>query len=144
MNTKRFPLLVGIVLLVALAFVGVASACGCTPGYWKQEQHFYAWPAPYSRNEVTSFGDLNGDGAADTPLDALKYKGGNNIDGARRILTRAYVAEILNEAAFGDDYPANPDDYAYIFWDTFRNGDRKTMLDLATQLDMWNNAGCPL
>ena len=138
MKTNRL-LLMGIVLLVALAFVGVASACeyGCTPGYWKN--HLEVWYTPDMR---TGFGDLNGDGIdPDTPLDALKYHGGNDIDGARRILTRAYVAAVLNKAAFGDDFPG-PDNFYREFWDTFDQGDRQEMIDLAGIYDGWNNGVC--
>ena len=139
MNTKRIPLLVGIVLLVALAFVGVASACteGCTPGYWKNN-YPGAWPVPNNPLGV----NLNGDSQPDTYLDALNYKGGTGVEGAERILLRAFVAAYLNSMAL-PGYEPTPV-VNEIFTSALDSGDRQTMLDAAAQLDAWNNVGCPL
>jgi hypothetical protein len=161
MNKKRLPLIVGIVLLVALAFIGVASACdyGCSPGYWKNTDP-NNWPAPLkpvmiiggpiiiigdSGGTITYLGsvDLNGDGKLDSNIDALKYQGGSGSDGARRILLRAAVAAAINEAAFGDAFPATTET-ANAIGKAYISGDRKAMIDLAGQLNSWNNIGCPL
>jgi len=142
MKTSRIPLLVGIVLLAALAFIGVASACeyGCTPGYWKN--HPEAWPPCLEPNKVMvpPNADLNGDGKLDTFMDALNYKGGSGDIGAERILLRAGVAAYLNSCAFEDF----PDDFSGFF--IYLNnpvGQRTGMLDLAGFFDYNNNAGCP-
>lgn len=46
-NRTKVAILVVLALLVGSVIVAVpVFACeeGCTPGFWKQEQHFYAWP----------------------------------------------------------------------------------------------------
>jgi len=141
MKTKRIPLLVGMVLLAAMAFVGIASACdyGCTPGYWKN--HPDDWPC-LDPNRVMDppNADLDGDGDLDTFMDALNYKGGSGDIGAERILLRAGVAAYLNSCAF-DKFP---DDFSDLF-DYLDNpvGQRNGMLNLAGYFDYNNNAGCP-
>jgi hypothetical protein len=75
----------------------------------------------------------------DTALDALKYKGGNGIEGAQRILLRAYFAAFLNEQAFGAAYSGDFSDIGAVI----NSGDRQAILDLASELDAANNAGCP-
>jgi hypothetical protein len=132
--------------------------CGCTPGFWKN--HLDAWPEEaepditlgiYGDGKFPSPGgvwyfyeDLNGDGDDDSLLDALNYKGGPGIDGAKRILLRAAVAASLNKYAFDDNYP----DSYYMMQNVYveiKNGDdREAMIALAEQLDEWNNAVCPL
>jgi hypothetical protein len=85
---------------------------GCTPGFWKQEQHFYAWPAPYTPTtllknvfNLNGFTDLNGIGSPnDSLLDALNYMGGDDLNGAAEILLRAAVSGLLNAASPDVDY----------------------------------------
>jgi hypothetical protein len=83
--------------------------------------------------------DLNGDDELDTVLETLSYKGGNGVEGAQRILLRAYTAAFLNQQAFGAAYSG---DFSGI-WTVFDSGDRQAMLDLASELDEANIAGCP-
>ncbi len=145
MKTRRIPLLVGIVLLAAMAFVGLASACdyGCTPGYWKN--HPENWQCPnVGPDEVMDppYADLDGDGDLDTFMDALNYKGGSGDAGAERILLRAGVAAYLNACAF--DYPYDfSDDSDFFDYLGDPVGQRQGMLDLAGYFDYYNNAGCP-
>jgi hypothetical protein len=143
MKTKRLPLLVGIVLLLTLAFVGVASACeyGCTPGYWKN--HPDAWPCLNPDSiMVPPDTDLNGDGQADTFMDALNYKGGSGDIGAERILLRAGVAAYLNECAFrSEEFPNDWQDEFFGYLDD-PAGQRDNMLGLADYLDSLNNGVC--
>jgi hypothetical protein len=138
MKTRRLPLLVGIVLLLSLAFVGVASACefGCTPGFWKN--HPDAWPEPELQLPCHDF-DLNGDDVIDTPMDMLNYKGGSGIEGAQRIVLRAYVASKLNKATWSD-FPI--DEVTFI--NAIHSGDREWILHVAGEMDGFNNALCEL
>ena len=69
---------------------------GCTPGYWKQDQHFDSWNAPYDPAD-----DFDATIGVDyfTPdislLDALNLTGGK---GGLKQLARAAVAALLNAA----------------------------------------------
>lgn len=130
---------------------------GCTPGYWKN--HPESWqeasraapntPLTYD-HPSTAFPpfdptfDLDGDGDADTFLDALNYKGGSGAAGAERILLRAAVAAWLNAAHEGVGYPLRRAQFVAEVNAAIDSGDRQTMLALAARLDNLNNLGCPL
>jgi hypothetical protein len=128
---------------------------GCTPGYWKQTQHFGSWvtysPATlvqdvfalsaYYTNGIL---DLDGNGEADTLLDALNYKGGSGTTGALRNLLRAGVAALLNAANPTVDYPLSEAQVIDQVNAAAATGDRNTILALASRLDQANNLGCPL
>ena len=76
---------------------------GCTPGYWKQDQHFDSWTAPYDPSDDfdTTFGvDLFSPDI--TLLQALELTGGK---GGLNQLARAAVAALLNAASSGVDSP---------------------------------------
>jgi hypothetical protein len=143
MKTRKIPLIMGIIVLVALAFVGVAAACedscgdscgdgcgdcggcnlGCTPGYWKHPD-IHPWPSDaalpgddfFVGQRLTPDADLDGDGDDDTYLDSLWYKGGNGVDGAMRILYRAATAAYLNEMAFDEDFTCGAEGSVYGEW----------------------------
>ena len=78
------------------ALAGDVCEEGCTPGYWKQDQHFDSWNAPYDPAD-----DFDATFGVDffTPdislLDALNLTGGN---GGLKQLARAAVAALLNAA----------------------------------------------
>ena len=135
--------LAGIVLLVALASVGVASAFaewGCTPGFWKN--HPESWPVSAgSPEQVFPMGDLNGDGAPDTYLHTLSYKGGPGMDGARRILIRATMAAYLNQNAFGENYTCSGD-WILLYLHAIVSDDRDLMIANANLIDACNNSIC--
>lgn len=80
-------------LSVTLGCVG--GAVGCTPGYWKQDQHFDSWPTAYSPGQLfsTVFDDAF---PGMTLLDVLS-NGGGGIEA----LGRHAVAALLNSAASG-------------------------------------------
>ncbi len=123
---------------------------GCTPGYWKN--HTSNWQEYKPTRTVGSvFTDYAGTYAGTTLSGALALKGGNTLDGARQILLRAATASVLNAANEGLGYPlrrasATPSGPAII--DTveaaLNSTDRAAILDLARQLDAFNNLGCPL
>lgn len=109
---------------------------GCTPGYWKQEQHFGNWPvSPYT----TVFGDVFGcsDVQAQRPergdicdmylLDVLSLRGGGN-----NALARHAAAAYLN-AASSVMYP-----YSVAQVIAFLNAGDKDSLEEA------NESYCPL
>lgn len=71
---------------------------GCTPGYWKQPQHFGSWPAPYRPN--TMFAEVFENAfPGKTLLDVLKLHGGG-----LNALGRHTVAALLNAASPNVDY----------------------------------------
>ena len=127
---------------------------GFTPGYWKN--HAEEW---YRTDYMTTdlvrviFGitnedvlksgklDLNKDNMEDTLMDALNYKGGNDLRGKVQILLRAAVAGLLNESALGDYYPPYEDTYDLIMavQEAVNSGNRGTINSLAGQFDYWNN-----
>lgn len=89
---------------------------GCTPGYWKN--HPTSWEEVNPTALLTfdhvsvafppfapSNSDLDGNGTADTFMDALNFKGGTGLIGAERILFRAAVAAWLNAAKRGGGLP---------------------------------------
>jgi uncharacterized repeat protein (TIGR01451 family) len=127
---------------------------GCTPGYWKVEQHFDSWvPTGYTTGQLltsvftlpASLTDAQGETFGDdTLLQALGYGGGPAVDGAARILLRAAVASLLNSASPDVDFTMTTADLIADVNAALASLDRQTMLDLAGELDAANNFGCPL
>jgi hypothetical protein len=123
---------------------------GCTPGYWKQEQHFDSWgPTGFTTDQELEdvFDVPDALGLDDTTLlQALNFGGGSGVDGAARILLRAAVAALLNAAHPDVDYAQSTADIIADVNAALASGDRDTMLDLAADLDADNNGigGCPL
>lgn len=76
-------------------------------------------------------------------LDALNYGGSNSTPGAAQILLRAGVAALLNAASPGVDYQLTTEQVLSQV-NTALTKNRSTMLSVASQLDRYNNAGCPL
>ncbi|KGM53489.1 hypothetical protein N800_00690 [Lysobacter daejeonensis GH1-9] len=122
---------------------------GCTPGYWKQEQHFDSWPFPYEPNTllrdvfVTAPPEYVPD---DTFLEALNYGGGPGVEGATQILLRAAVAALLNAEALGLAFEDEPAEIINSTVDRLESQWRPTILTRATYFDSINNGpdGCPL
>jgi hypothetical protein len=122
------------------------SGQGCTPGYWKN--HLDSWaPTGYAPGQrldtVFSAGGLGSLGSS-TLLQALKFGGGSTLTEAKQILLRAAVASLLNAAHPDVDFGASPATIIAAVNAALSSGDRETILDLASDLDARNNAGCPL
>jgi hypothetical protein len=117
---------------------------GCTPGYWKTHTTLDPWYYLPGQN-VGVFDVPDAFGLDDvTLLEALSLPGGPGELGAARILLRAAVAALLNAASPTVDYPLLEPDVISLVNAALASGDRDTMLDLAGQLDDYNNLGCPL
>jgi hypothetical protein len=127
---------------------------GFTPGYWKNHaEEWYRTDYMPMDNVRLIFGitnpdvlksgilDLNKDGKEDTLMNALSYKGGNDLRGKVQILLRAAVAGLLNESALGDYYPPYDDvDELIMAVNAAINTSNKTIINnLAGQIDYWNN-----
>lgn len=121
---------------------------GCTPGYWKQPQHFGSWTNPpydpftTQLQDVFNFTGVNGQigGLADDlMLDALSYQGGTGKLGAAQILLRAAVAAVLNASHNGVQFAFTEAQVIALVDAQLQGGSRDTMLALATDLDQANN-----
>jgi hypothetical protein len=118
---------------------------GCTPGYWKQDQHF-----DRGYQQVTSPNQT-----LESVFDAYAF-GFDNTALAQALILEAVLgqraAQILLRAACGAVEPAHPDveyprtpaDVIAAVNAALASNDRTTMLNLASALDADNNLGCPL
>jgi hypothetical protein len=79
-----------------------------------------------------------------TLLQALSFQGGSSTTAAARILLRAAVSALLNSASPDVDYPLTTSQVISMVNAALASGSRSTMLALASQLDRYNNYGCPL
>jgi hypothetical protein len=114
---------------------------GCTPGYWKQDQHFDSW-AFYTTGQ--SFNTVFG-GTYFTPDITLLAALGRN-GGGINALARHSVAALLNATNGTVDYP--DEDTASIIADfqAAVAGGATTIEAQKNTFDSWNNGagGCPL
>ena len=84
-----------------------ASCTGRTPGYWKQDQHFSSWPAPYfpvtlpgvGGTTATLFHQVGFQGSQFSGLTLLDVLGENGNAGGFGALGRHIVAALLNAAS---------------------------------------------
>jgi hypothetical protein len=109
---------------------------GCTPGYWKQKQHFDSWVgyAPGDSFEAVFGRDVPGN---PTLLAALKLTGGG-----LKALMRHAVAALLSAAHPDINYTfGTPADVIAAFQAAFDSGVYEPTKDA---FDEANNAGCPL
>jgi hypothetical protein len=108
---------------------------GCTPGYWKQPQHFDSWPAPYTPS--TLFSSVFENAFPGMTLLQVASQGGGGLNA----LGRHTVAALLNAASGGVDYPWTVQQVINAFNGVFPGGDYET---LKNQLEGFNELGCPL
>lgn len=116
---------------------------GCTPGYWKQEQHFDSYVGT-GIAPGTSFNSIFvGYPLADIVwYFALDGGGGPGLEGALKILRRAAAAAYLNAAKL--NYGASTARVVAAVTNAAASNNRNTILSLASLLDRLNNQGCPL
>jgi hypothetical protein len=136
---------------------------GCTPGYWKQSQHFHSWDNAEAKPTDLFSAKFNMTSSG-TPtvlkgksmVQALQGGGGSGLDGARVILARAAAAAWLNSAyddvnghlkfpwrRYGTGFDGEPPLVSTVKT-ALQGSDRNAMTTLAAQLDADNNLGCPL
>ena len=146
-------------LPLSVASTGVASATdyppppppsygggdeGCTPGYWKN--HLGAWDYYTPNQTLGSVFDAGALGSLSsrTLLQALSFGGGSSLTQAKQILLRAAVAALLNATDDVVEYELSRTQVINQVNTALASNDRATILNLATRLDRFNNAGCPL
>lgn len=107
---------------------------GCTPGYWKQPQHFGAWEG-YTPDQAFSsvFEDAF---PGKTLLDVLE-EGGGDLDA----LGRHTVAALLNAASGDVDYYLGEQEVIEAFNEVYPDGDYEGLKD---EFEEKNELGCPL
>jgi hypothetical protein len=110
---------------------------GCTPGYWKQRQHFDSWVGYQPSDDFEDvFGVVTGYPAgAQTLLDVLKQGGGGEA-----ALGRHAVAALLN-AAGGVDYAYTVAEVIAQVQGAYATGD---FGPLKNDFEYQNELGCPL
>jgi hypothetical protein len=108
---------------------------GCTPGYWKQPQHFGNWTAPYDPNDLFSEHFENAFPGM-TLLQVLSQGGGG-----LKALGRHTVAALLNSASAGVDYEFTTAEVIAEFNAVFPGGDYEA---LKNQFATENERGCGL
>ena len=110
---------------------------GCTPGYWKQEQHFDSWRNPYDPGDsFNTYFDNAFPGM--TLLEVLKQDGGG-----LNALGRHTVAALLNAASAGVDYAFSPAAVISSF-NAVYPGSKSDYEALKNQFERENQRGCPL
>jgi hypothetical protein len=113
----------------------VAVGQGCTPGYWKQPQHFDSW---YGYAPGDLFDDVFGvELFSDLTLrDALSQGGGHE-----KALGRHAVAALLNASNPDVSYFYSPSEVVAGVQSAVADEDFESLKDL---FDYENNQGCPL
>ena len=108
---------------------------GCTPGYWKQEQHFDSW-VDYSPGDFFSdtFGVIYDSDPELTLLEAVWLRGGGEA-----ALARHAVAALLNAA--NPDVSYEYTDIIAMVLDAYANEDFEGIKNL---FEYENELGCPL
>ena len=175
---KRKGVILGVMFAFGITILTVgqlfAPQEGCTPGYWKRlakdgdtgwlaltmfelpPEDDFGVPNGYRPSDrlgdVLTFGTHTEQWWSDiqdmTMLDALKFHGGDGLEGGVRIFLRAAVAGLLNAAAY------HTQNIYYYWWPYFKqvivegplaNGTtRDYFIGEAMSIDYWNNLGCPI
>lgn len=110
---------------------------GCTPGFWKQRQHFDRWTPPYTPSTLFSAVFENAFPGM-TLLQVLKQRGGG-----LKALGRHAVAALLNAASPDVNYDLTVNQVIAEFNAVFP-GTKDEFEDLKDRFEGFNVQGCPL
>jgi len=110
---------------------------GCTPGYWKQSQHFDSWTAPYTPE--TLFGDVFDDAFPGKTLLDVAKKGGGGLNA----LGRHSVAALLNAASGDVTYGVDEAGVISQFNDAYP-GEKSDYNSVKDGFEVLNELGCPI
>jgi len=109
---------------------------GCTPGYWKQDQHFDSWVGTgYDPDDL--FSSVFEDAFPGMTLLEVLWQGGGGLNA----LGRHTVAALLNAASGDVDYDLNVQDVINLFNGVYPGGDYFSAKNV---LEDFNEQGCPL
>jgi len=120
---------------------------GLSHGYWKN--HLNAWVGYNTTDKIrdvfvnTTLSPYSNIGGL-TLLQALNYKGGKTIQDAAGILLRQAVAALLNAAHPNINYPMTEEEIITAVNDALATQNRAVILNLAEELDGYNNLGATL
>jgi hypothetical protein len=120
---------------------------GCTPGFWKQDQHFDSWTTYSPSTTLGSVFTIPSEFSAvsgDTFLTALSYGGGSTELDAAKLLLHHAVAALLNAASADVEYPLTTAQVISQTNTALASSDRDTMLAQKDAFDDANNLGCSL
>jgi hypothetical protein len=106
---------------------------GCTPGYWKQSQHFDSWPAPYTPN--MQFSAVFSNAFPGMTLVQVAAQGGGGL----KALGRHTVAALLSSGSV--NYGMTPAQVIAAFNAAYASGNYDA---LHNQFAAMNERGCPL
>lgn len=154
---RRFGIAIAVMTTLALlvGVVGVASVSaskkkgsdGCTPGYWKQSQHFDSWTAPYDPGDLFSATIGTRADASTVTFDnafpgmtllQVLQQGGGGLNA----LGRHTVAALLNTASPDVDYAHTTTGFIVDeFNGVFPGGDYEGLKNIYAG---FNELGCPL
>ena len=109
---------------------------GCTPGYWKQTQHFDSWPFPLTPS--TGFATIFGVGDG-TLLQALSTGGGGV-----NALNRHAVAALLNATSQAVSYDLAVSTIVSQYMAAYNSGDANMIEGTKNDFAALNELGCPL
>jgi hypothetical protein len=118
--------------------IPVGGGQGCTPGYWRQTQHFDSWTAPYT--PTTLFSDVFANAFPGKTLLDVVSLGGSGLNA----LGRMSVAALLNAASADVSYDYSTAQIIAAFNTAFATGNKKQYEQQKDVFDFLNNQGCPL
>lgn len=119
--------------LVRFKNIELPGAEGCTPGFWRQDQHFEYWTAPYTPG--TFFGDVFADAFPGQTLLDVVWLGGGELNA----LGRHSVAALLNATSPDVDYGMTPGEVIDAFNAAFASGEYEAQKDV---FEAANEQGC--
>jgi hypothetical protein len=109
---------------------------GCTPGYWRQEQHFDSWVGYYPSNDFGFVFDVSPTFDPHSLLDAVWLGGAGES-----ALARHAVAALLNASNPGVNYAYSVSQVIAMVQFAYESGAFEATKDLFAEQ---NEAGCPL
>lgn len=122
---------------------GEREACGL--GFWKN--HYDAWPSDLEPSDQLfswfDFPDELDDFADDSLADALRYHGGNGVEGGTRLLLRDAAVALLNSAHSEIGFDYDMDDVISIVDDGLASMDRRSMQHARHHLGVGDDDNCP-
>lgn len=107
---------------------------GCTPGFWRQPQHFDYWTGYSPSDDYDQVFGLAAGTYGATLLEAV-WAGGGGVDA----LARHSVAALLNATSPDVDYPATEAEVIAAVQAAFASGDYEAQKDIFAG---WNEFGC--